>query len=176
VKGRGGSPAVSAGPSRLSRDTQALLKAFEQTRLTIALGGGQEYLWVNGKWTMEIPVKFRGFTLPLGVGVIAALVLLTTVSMRSAQNPGPPKNGEVLSSPSAVNGQAALITPKPKGDTEQSNLEKTRTDAAELCALADQIRDELNKMNVNVLPLDVIKKTVTVEKLAKKIKEEANRR
>ena len=119
-------------------------------------------------------LKFRGFILPLGVGVIAALLLLATVSLRSAQNPGPPKNGEVLSSPSAVNGQAALITPKPKG--EQSNLKKTRTDAAELSALADQIRDELNEMNVNVLPLDVIKKTVTVEKLAKKIKEEANGR
>jgi len=121
-------------------------------------------------------LKFRGFILPLGVGVIAALVLLATVSLRSAQNPGPPKNGEALSSPSAVNGQAALITPKPQGDTKQSNLEKTRTDAAELSALADQIRDELNEMNVNVLPLDVIKKTVTVEKLAKKIKEEANGR
>jgi len=121
-------------------------------------------------------LKFRGFILPWGVGVIAALVLLTTVSVPSAQNPVPPKNGEVLSSPSVVNGQAALIAPKPKGDTRQSNIEKTRIDAAELSALADQIRDELNNMNVNVLPLDVIKKTVTVEKLAKKIKGEANGR
>ena len=119
-------------------------------------------------------LKFRGFILPLGVGVVAALVLLTTVSVRSAQNPAPPKNGEVLSSPSAVNDQAALTTPKEKEEPKKSNLEKTKTDAAELSALADQLRDELNKMNVNVLPLDVIEKTQKLEKLAKKIKGEAN--
>lgn len=120
------------------------------------------------------PLTVRGFILPLGVGAVAALVLLTTVSVRSAQNPGPPKKGEVLSPPSVVNAQATLITPKEKEEPKQSNLERTRNDAAELSALADQIRDELNKMNVNVLPLDVLKKTVTIEKLAKKIKEEAN--
>jgi hypothetical protein len=27
-----------------------------QTRLTVALGCGLEYLWVGGKWIMEIPV------------------------------------------------------------------------------------------------------------------------
>jgi hypothetical protein len=119
-------------------------------------------------------LKLRGFMLPLGMGVVAALVLLTTVSVWSAQNPAPPKNGEGLSPPSAVNDQAALITPKEKGEPKKSNLEKARTDAAELSALADQLRDELKKMNVNVLPLDVIEKTQKLEKLAKKIKGEAN--
>jgi hypothetical protein len=118
--------------------------------------------------------KFRGYILPLGVGVVAALVLLTTVSVRSAQNPAPPKNGEVASSPSAVNGQAALNTPTEKQEPKKSNLEKTKTDAAELSALADQLRDELNEMNVNILPLDVIEKTQRLEKLAKKIKGAAN--
>ena len=36
-------------------------------------------------------------------------------------------------------------------------------DAAELSALADQLRDELKKMNSNVLSLDVIRKTEKVE-------------
>jgi len=121
-------------------------------------------------------LKFRGFILPLGVGVVAALVLLATVPVRSAQNPAPPKNGEVLSPPPAVNDQAALSPPKQNGEPKKSNLEKTRTDAAELSALADQLRDELKKMNVNVLPLDVIDKTEKVEKLAKKVKGEANGR
>jgi len=120
--------------------------------------------------------RFRGFMLPLGVGVVAALFLLTTVSVRSAQNPAPPKNGEVLSSPSAVNDQAALTTPKQNGELNKSNLEKTKADAAELSALADQLRDELNKMNVNVFSLAVIQKAEKVEKLAKKIKGEANGR
>jgi len=119
-------------------------------------------------------LKFRRFILPLGVGVVAALVLLTAVSVRSAQNPAPPKNAEALVPPSAVKDQATLITPKEKEEPKKSNLEKTRTDAAELSALADQLRDELNKMNANVLALDVIEKTQRLEKLAKKIKGEAN--
>jgi hypothetical protein len=117
---------------------------------------------------------FRGFTLPLGLGIVATFVLLTTVSMRSVQNPSPPNNGEVLSPSPAVNDQAALVTSKQQGEPKKSNLEKTRTDAAELSALADQLRDELKKMNVHVLSLDVIQKTEEVEKLAKKIKGEAN--
>jgi len=119
-------------------------------------------------------LTLRGFILSPGVGVVAALVLLTTLSVWSAQNPAPPKNGEVLSPPIAVNDQSALTTPKQNGGPKKSNLEKTKTDAAELSALADQLRDELNKMNANVLSLDVIEKTQRLEKLAKKIKEEAN--
>ena len=119
-------------------------------------------------------LKFRGFIIPWGMGVAATLVLLATVPVRSAQNPAAPKNGEALAPSRAVNDQAALITPKEKEESKKSNLEKTRSDAAELSALADQLSDELKKMNVNVLPLDVIEKTQKLEKLAKKIKGEAN--
>ena len=121
-------------------------------------------------------LKFRGFILLWGMGVAATLVLLATVPVRSAQNPAAPKNGEALAPSRAVNDQATLITPKEKEESKKSNLEKTRSDAAELSALADQLRDELNKMNVNVLPTDVIKKTAIVEKLAKRIKEDAHGR
>jgi hypothetical protein len=119
-------------------------------------------------------LKFRRFILPSGVGVVAALVLLTTVFMRSAQNPASLQSGDVLSSPAAVNNGASLTTAKEKAEPKKSNLEMTKTDAAELAALADKLRDELNKMNVNVLSLDVIQKTEEVEKLAKKIKGEAH--
>ena len=120
--------------------------------------------------------KLRGFMLSVGVGVIAGGVLLTTLSVRSAQNPSSPKNGEALSPPSAVNDQAVLTAPKQKGEPKKSNLEKTKDDAAELCVLANQRRDELNKMNPNVFSLDVIQKTEELEKLAKKIKGDANKR
>jgi hypothetical protein len=112
---------------------------------------------------------------PLGVGVVAALVLLTTASARSAQNPASPKNGEALPSPSAVNNQAAMASPKEKEEPKRSGLDKTKADAAELSALADQLRDELNQTNVNVFPLDVLEKTQKLEKLAKKIKGEATK-
>ena len=121
----------------------------------------------------RLRLKFRGLTLSLSAGVVFALALFTTVSVRSAQNPAPPKNGEVLSSPSKVNNQAALTPPNEKEMPKKSGLDKTKADAAELSALADQLRDELSKTNVNVFPLDVLEKTQKLEKLAKKIKGEA---
>lgn len=118
-------------------------------------------------------LKLRGFILPLGVGVVAALILLTTVSVPSAQTPASAKTEKALSPPAVANDQAALTTLNQKAEPKNFNLEKTRIDAAELSALADQLRDELKKMNVNVLSLDVVKKSEEVERLAKKIKGEA---
>jgi hypothetical protein len=117
-------------------------------------------------------VRPHGFLLFLVVGVMAGLLLPTTSSLRSEQNPAPAKNGSALVN-SAVNEQAAPTPPKQKGEPKKSDIEKTQDDAAALSALADQLRDELNKMNANVLALDVIHKTEEVEKLARKIKGEA---
>ena len=102
--------------------------------------------------------------------------MLTTVSVRSAQSPAPAKNGEAMSPSPAVTNQAVPAASTDKLEPKSPGLDKTKADAAALSALADQLRDELNKMNVNVFPLDVIQKTEEVEKLAKKIKGEANRR
>jgi hypothetical protein len=118
--------------------------------------------------------EFRGHTISLGVAVITAWVLLATVPMASGQNPAPPPNGEALSSPNSANVRTVENTSKQEGEPTASNLEKTRTDAAELSALADQLRDELNKMTFDVFALDILQKTEKVEKLAKKIKGQAN--
>jgi hypothetical protein len=118
--------------------------------------------------------KMRGFIPRLGMGGVAALILLTAVSVRSAQNPASPKSGEALSPPLAANNQTAPNTPKPKEEPKKAILGKRKTDAAELSALADQLRDQLNKTNVNILSLDIIQKTEEIEKLAKKIKGEGD--
>ena len=110
----------------------------------------------------------------LAFGAVLALVLLNAEPVRSGQNPPSPSSGRVLPPPRAVNNQTALASPKPKEEPRKSNLEKTKSDAAALSALADQLRDELNKMNVNILSVDVIEKSEKVEQLAKKIKGEAN--
>jgi hypothetical protein len=115
-----------------------------------------------------------GSTLIARAGVLAALSLLVPFGVRSAQNPVLPTTGEVLSPPAGVKNEAASTPPKQKDESKKSPLETTKTDAAELSLLADQLRDELNKINVNVLPFDVIQKTEKVEKLARKIKGEAN--
>ncbi len=54
----------------------------------------------------------------------------------------------------------------------RTNFEKSRSDAAELAALAKGLREVLNKPNVNVLSLEVINRAEKIEKLAKKIREE----
>jgi hypothetical protein len=108
------------------------------------------------------------------VGVVAVWVLLATVPVVSGQNPASPPTGEAVSPPAAANDQAARTTPKQQGEPKESNLEKTRTEAAELSALADQLRDELNRITFDIFSLGIIEKTEKVEKLAKKIKGQAN--
>ena len=120
--------------------------------------------------------KRHGLKGPLGAKALGALILLTALSLWGAQNPNPTKDGMTASAHSEVTDPSATTTPKPKGEPNGSGLEKTRTDVARLAALADQLRDEIDKLNVNVFSLDVIQKAEQVEKLAKKIKGEAGGR
>jgi len=64
------------------------------------------------------------------------------------------------------------LSPKQKLNIMQSNFARSKTDAAELAALAKGLREELDKPNVNVLSLEVINRAEKIEKLAKKIREE----
>jgi len=117
--------------------------------------------------------KACGFIRLLGVaGILAATSLFSALGGR-AQNPAPPDGSPPGPSRTVVKELAAPPAAQHKGDDKESKLEKTKSDAAEISALADQIRDELSKVNVNVLPLDVIEKAAKVEQLARKIKEEA---
>jgi hypothetical protein len=116
--------------------------------------------------------KLRGLMLPLGL----SFALLTGVRVRSAQDSLPRRTVDPLPPPSSASNQATLIPVKPKQEPRESKLVKTKSDAAKLSALADQLRDELNKMNVNVYSLDVLHKTEKLEQLAKQIKEEASGR
>ena len=82
----------------------------------------------------------------------------------------PPEKPPVISAAkdgSPPNDSAARSA-MPKGP-----LAKTKADVAELSALAEQLRNELQKTNVNVLSLNILQKSEAIEKLAKKIKGEA---
>jgi hypothetical protein len=54
----------------------------------------------------------------------------------------------------------------------RANFEKSKSDAAELAALAKGLREELDKPNINVLSPDVISRADKIERLAKKIRDE----
>jgi len=113
--------------------------------------------------------------LALGACAVTAVAMLSNASLHGAQDPAPPANGTALPAPVAVNTKEAApaVTPPTKVPANP-DLEKARSDAAELSTLASQLRDELNKMRFDVLALDVLQKTEKAEKLAKKIKEEAS--
>jgi hypothetical protein len=101
------------------------------------------------------------------------MILISFASLCIAQTPTAPKSGE-SGSPSTGSSiqSAAPASKKPAANDPAS--EKAKADAAKLLTLADQLRDQLNRMNVNVLSLDVLQKTETIEKLAKKMRGEAD--
>ena len=121
-------------------------------------------------------LRVHGIMHTLRTVVLAGLILLFVVAVRSAQNPAVPNGGEVLPPDSAVKDQSAPAPPVQAGSAKKTGREKTKTDVAQLSALADQLRDELNEMNPNVFSLDILQKSQAIEKLAKQIKEEADDR
>jgi hypothetical protein len=54
----------------------------------------------------------------------------------------------------------------------QSNFDKSKRDATELAALAKQLREELDKPDVNPLSLEVTNRIERIQKLAKKIRDQ----
>jgi len=55
----------------------------------------------------------------------------------------------------------------------KSNFEKMKRDADELAALAKTLQEDLNKSNENVFSLRIVDRAEKIEKLAKKIRNEA---
>ena len=64
------------------------------------------------------------------------------------------------------------LSDKQKHALMQANFERSKKDAAELAALAKQLREELNKPEVPTLSLESMNRIERIEKLAKKIREE----
>lgn len=55
----------------------------------------------------------------------------------------------------------------------KDNFKKAKKDSEKLSTLADSLRKEIQSSNPNVMSLDIVNKANQIEKLAKKIKEEA---
>jgi uncharacterized membrane protein YcaP (DUF421 family) len=65
------------------------------------------------------------------------------------------------------------LTPKQQRELMKSNFEKMKRDADELAELAKSLQQDLDKSNQNVLSLKVLDRAEKIEKLARKIKNEA---
>lgn len=66
-----------------------------------------------------------------------------------------------------------LSTASQKEALLQSNMKQMKKHANELTELAQSLQKKINQTNEDVLSLDIIKKAEAIEKLAKKIKNEA---
>ena len=64
------------------------------------------------------------------------------------------------------------LSVKQRQSIVQANFEKSKNDAAEMAALAKDLRKELDKPNANALSLEVANLADRIEKLAKKIRGE----
>ena len=124
-------------------------------------------------------VRFRQFLVPFGVLACAILISPSPAPSRMSGPPADPQDTERHSQriPGPTTGPETSpnpgLTSKQKQALIKSNFEKTKDDAAELAEMASGLRDELNKTSVDVLSVDVIHRAEKIEKLARKIKEEA---
>lgn len=64
------------------------------------------------------------------------------------------------------------LNPKMTKSIMESNFAKSKKDAAELAALAKQLREELDKPDANPLSAEVTNRIDRIQKLAKKIRDE----
>jgi hypothetical protein len=124
-------------------------------------------------------VWLRRLIVPLGWLVAASLITPTTAPSRTAEGPADTPQADLqvaLLLPQRIYVQknpSPELTPKQKRELMKSNFEKMRNDAAQLASMANELRDELNKTSVDILSVDVIHRAEKIEKLARKIKEEA---
>jgi hypothetical protein len=151
---------------------------LQSIRKSLGLGPPQVSLRLGRDATMiptRLPARLCEYLLSRLVYVIAALILVFLAPLSIAQNPVLPKTAERVPPSPAANAQAA-VTDLKQMPLKPSPAEQARADAAELSDLADQLRDQLHRTDINILSLNIIQKTEAIEKLAKKIKGEADGR
>jgi ribosome recycling factor len=111
--------------------------------------------------------------------VAACLISPTAAQSRNAEGPSDTPQADLqiaLLLPQRITVEKTPppdLTPKQRRELMKSNFKKMKAEAAELASMATELRDELDKTSIDVLSLDVIHRAERIEKLARKIKEEA---
>src|SRR5208282_2117164 len=110
-------------------------------------------------------------------GLLITLTCLTPAPAPAQSSDSPPHSGRGRSGGpnDSLAGSNVLPPPmsaKQKQSIMQANFEKSKSDAAELAAMAKRLREELDKPNADVLSFQVMNRIDKIEKLAKKIRDE----
>ncbi|HLI34425.1 MAG TPA: hypothetical protein VKW70_05225 [Terriglobia bacterium] len=105
---------------------------------------------------------------------------------QSPRPPGPPTGFQIpgitspqpgsiptLNLPSPSTDIGKPLSQKQKTDIVRANFQRTKKDIAKLSKLVQSLQDEIDKTNPNVLSLSIVNKATRIEKLAKRIKDEA---
>jgi len=112
----------------------------------------------------------------LSWGLLITLVCLApTPASAQSSNQGSQGGGSRTRSTIPENSPNEItepMTPAQKQSIMRANFERSKSDAAELAALAKGLSEVLNKPNAKVLSLEVINRAEKIEKLAKKIRDE----
>jgi hypothetical protein len=118
--------------------------------------------------------KLLGITLSWGLLMtLICITLALTPAQSSGQ--GNQTDGSLRHPPLLDNsGDVFLqsLSPKQKQSIMRANFAKSKSDAAELAALAKGLREVLNRPRANLLPIEVINRADKIEKLARKIRDE----
>jgi len=69
-------------------------------------------------------------------------------------------------------GSSILLTPDQRKNLMKDRLERSKNDAAELAALANELRQELSQAHPNLHSANIAYRLERIEKLARKIREE----
>jgi len=131
--------------------------------------------------TRDIPRRqYRTFAklrrITLSWGMLMALICVIPVlipapsSGQVSQNAGTPVNPYRLGD--SGDESSPPLSPGQKLSRVRANFEKSKSDAAELAALAKGLCEALNKPKPEHLPLEVFNRADKIEKLARKIRDE----
>lgn len=133
--------------------------------------------------------RTMGATFMVG-GLLLVAGLTTSPGWNSASTPRlssrargvgftmPAPQNEISRAPMMVSAQPQMEIPpklraKQEKDLRKYRFEKLKDHAAELAKLSAALKEELDKSNENILSLEVVEKAEKIEKLAKKIQDEA---
>lgn len=104
-------------------------------------------------------------------GILPWGLLITVTCLVPAPVPAQPP--EARQSPQPLQGdEFSPQSPKQRLKLMQANLDKSKNDAAELAALAKELREELDKPNANALSPESMNRIEKIEKLARKIRDQ----
>ncbi|MFZ0962524.1 MAG: hypothetical protein WAO35_16640 [Terriglobia bacterium] len=158
-------PGMACGDSGMSRTPSSRGQNHDTRQSWARWGNGVTLtpLHRSGRWRGGI----------LRWGLLIAVTCLTPAPVPVQSLPIPHAQADDVPTPNPkIQDEPSPLSAKQRQKLMQANLDKSKSDAAELAALAKELREELDKPNANALSPDNMNRIEKIEKLAKRIRDE----